>query len=511
MSRESSPEFSGLRAFFWPIHRHELKKAVPMLIIFFLICFNYNILRGFKDSLLITAPSSGAEALPFIKVWLVVPMALIMTALLSALSNRFSKENVFYVMMTIFLCFFFLFAFILYPNRETLHPNTLADRMQTILPVGLQGLIAIFRNWTYSAYYIMAEMWSTIIMTVLFWGFANAVTKVKEAKRFYALLCISANSSAIFSGAATSYASKFSLPWCSDSLGSTIIILNLILIVSGAATMLLFRHLNKQGSGYKRTSDGKGERTQVKMGLRQNFAYLMKSRYLLYIAIIVIMYNVCINLVEVVWKDQLHELYPNPNDYTNYMGHVMTATGTLATLISAFVSGNIIRRCSWTTSALITPFIMLITGIGFFGFALCHRFGIDILTGLLGVTPLFLCVFFGSLQNCLARASKYTLFDTTKEMSFIPLSEESKLKGKAAIDGVGSRLGKSGGSIIHQGLLLSLGTVAYSIPYVGAILMVVILFWVLAVRNLGKQFNDLTEHHEKLNIQDEDSSPLPAT
>lgn len=474
-----------------------------MLLIFFLICFNYNILRGSKDALVVTAPGSGAEALPFLKVWAVLPAAIFMTFLLSKMSNRFSKERVFYVMMSIFVVFFFLFAFILYPNAEYLHPNEAADKLQAVLPKGFKGLIAIARNWTCSAYYIMAEMWSTIIMTVLFWGFANDVTKVKDAKRLYALLGISANSSSIFSGAVMSFASKTRVPFSNDAWGSTIIILCSVLIISSIITLALFRKLNKNGFGYKRTSDGKQERAKVKMGLLQSFSYLMKSKYLIYMATTVVMYNLSINLIEVVWKDQMKELYPNPNDYNNYMGHVMTATGILATLISIFVSGNVIRRFSWTTCALITPVIMLITGVGFFSFALFHGYGISVFTTLLGASPLFFCVFFGSLQNCLARASKYTIFDTTKEMSFIPLNEESKLKGKLAIDGVGSRLGKSGGSLVHQGLLLSLGTVAMSIPYVGIILLLVIIAWTIAVRNLGKQFNELTAHHETLEIENE--------
>lgn len=110
------------------------------------------------------------------------------------------------------------------------------------------------------------------------------------------------------------------------------------------------------------------------------------------------------------------------------------------------------------------------------------------------------------MQNCLARASKYTFFDATKEMAFIPLSKESKLKGKAAIDGVGSRLGKSGGSVVHQGLLVIFGTVASSTSIVAGILFLVIGGWIIAVRSLGKQFTQLVTQHQTLTVPESDST-----
>ena len=108
-----------------------------------------------------------------------------------------------------------------------------------------------------------------------------------------------------------------------------------------------------------------------------------------------------------------------------------------------------------------------------------------------GTTPLAIAVFFGASQVAASKACKYSFFDSTKEMTFIPLGHECKLKGKAAIDGVGSRLGKSGGSVVHQGLLMVFGSVSMSAPYVAAILVLVIGGWMVAVRSLGKQFTSI--------------------
>lgn len=460
---------------------------------FFLIVFNYNFLRTFKDSIVVTDPYSGAEAIPFIKVWAILPGAILLTFLFTKLANKFSREKVFYIMISMFLVFFFLFTFVLYPLREVLHPHAFADQMQAILPAGFKGLIAIFRNWTFTLFYVMCELWGTAIMAVLFWGFMNEVTAVNEAKRYYGLLMISANASAILAGQMGVMLSGITfnslIPYGTTRWEQSILFLNCTVILCGIAACGLFRWLNvRYITPADRAQPKELRQEKIKMSMRQNFAYLAKSKYLICIAAIVLAWNVAINLIEIVWKNQIHRMYPDPSDFQAYMGHITTWIGVVATIAAVFVTGNIIRRFSWTTSAVIPAVLALITGVGFFAFVLFQNFGVE---AVLGFTPMALALLLGSLHNIFTRASKYTFFDATKEIAFIPLSNESKLKGKAAIDGVGSRLGKSGGALIHQGLLLCVGTISASTPYVAVLFLGVLLVWILAVFALGKQFDRL--------------------
>ena len=77
-------------------------------------------------------------------------------------------------------------------------------------------------------------------------------------------------------------------------------------------------------------------------------------------------------------------------------------------------------------------------------------------------------------------------------MAFIPLDQQSKTKGKAAIDGVGARLGKSMGSMLYTVLFLFVPTLAAITPYIGAIVFCTSILWIYAIYNLGKRFETLT-------------------
>ncbi|KAL2493671.1 hypothetical protein Fot_37428 [Forsythia ovata] len=77
-----------------------------------------------------------------------------------------------------------------------------------------------------------------------------------------------------------------------------------------------------------------------------------------------------------------------------------------------------------------------------------------------------------------------------------PISFLGSAPGKAAIDVVCNPLGKSGGSLIQQFIILSFGSLANSTPYLGGVFFVIVLIWLAAASSLDGQFTALRQEEE---------------
>lgn len=168
LGQPEAPKFLG-------IELATLKKIIPLGLMFFCILFNYTILRDTKDVLVVTAKGSSAEIIPFLKTWVNLPMAIGFMLLYTKLANVLSKDALFYTTIVPFIAFFGAFGFVLYPLSNYFHPTVLADKLLTTLGPRFLGPIAILRIWSFCLFYVMAELWGSVVISVLFWGFANQV------------------------------------------------------------------------------------------------------------------------------------------------------------------------------------------------------------------------------------------------------------------------------------------------------------------------------------------------
>ncbi len=467
---------------FWFTYPSERNKVIAMLIMAFLITFVYEILRPIKTALILTADGSSAKIIPYLRMWLVLPSSFLMTWFISKLSSRFKRNQIFYIVLSLFLVLLFFFTTVLYPYQKILELECFTEFLSSKSILTMKEPLLIIKYWPRSLFFVLAELWVTAILSILFWGYVNEVTSLSDAKKLYAILLFVGNSAVIFSGLlgqlfSSSFFHSFipsrALPWDKTVYGT----LTFVLIL-GLCIIFIFSYLDSIVIQKRQISESK-----IKFEITKVF----KSSQLIFLTFIVIAYNISYNLIEVLWTSKLHECYYDPTQLNSYINRVTFLTGIFSALLALLVCRPAIQKFGWTITALITPIIWLITGLGFLISILSQNFFLyQMLAAFLDFTPLAFTVFIGATQISLGRASKYTLFDQTKEMVFIPLGPSEQRTGKAWIEGIITWVGKLGAALIYQ-LFLLLFLEANLVSYILYTFLGLLSIWIISIHKLSKK------------------------
>lgn len=452
-----------------------------LVLIAFCVCFNYTLLRNVKEALIVTV-NHGAAVLPFIKVWAMLPAACLMTALFTFLAMRYRHEHIFQGIVGGFLLFFLFFLYIIYPAQSDLYPTALVAWMQNSLPIGAAGAIGMVAYWPLTLFYVVAELWGVIVLSVLFWGLASLLIPLKEARWLYPLLNISGHCGCMLAG-------QIPLWLRTTAPDQSLSLLMGCILFSGLAMMCLLHYLY---GGLNREEHTVVPQTQTLLSMRESFFYVFRSKPLQAIATMVAGYSLLIYTTEVFWKNSLQQLYPDFRDYNAYVGRISSYV-SLFSIPLAFLLPFLLRTCGWRNIALIPPVLLSISSALFCLSFLYVSSIAESAYFVVGTSAFDMLIGFGSIHMTLALSCKYALFDPTKEMAFIPLDPAFKWTSKAAIDGVGSRLAQSTSSLLMQSAILLLGSLAACAPYLFPFLFLILGLWLRAVYRLSAQFPMLSQ------------------
>lgn len=469
------------------------QKVVPLGMIFFCASFNLTILQSLKDAIVVTA--GGAEVLPFLAFFCVLPASLAFFVLYGKLVAHLPERAVFYTSVLPLLAYYGLFATVLYPLAGSLHPMDLMNSLMGSLPTGLHGLLKVAGNWTYSLFFCMAELWGAVVISVLFWSLANEVCTVDEAKAVYPFMAIGANIALVAAGCyirlvnhalSTSFAGDTQLLSLRVLIG-TVMAMTVAMFGSKAfidSKILQPAAAAAAAAGAASTGGKAPKKKKSKGSFAEGLAVLKNSPKIRNLALLVMSYGVGHRLFEFAWKGQLRQLYPTVQGYQSVLADVATYTGML-TLGSMVVSRLVFQYAGWGVAAAVTPAVMGLAGVVFFGATLASQ--LPALTPEMAATIAGVGATAGVVTQVFARAAKYSLFDPAKEMVYIEMDADEKKQGKAAVDLVGSQIGKSGASWITQAFLLGCGSIAAAMPFTGVIFAAVIVTWIQATLQLHKQ------------------------
>eukprot|EP00585_Thalassiosira_rotula_P000527 CAMPEP_0196161596 /NCGR_PEP_ID=MMETSP0910-20130528/47413_1 /TAXON_ID=49265 /ORGANISM="Thalassiosira rotula, Strain GSO102" /LENGTH=573 /DNA_ID=CAMNT_0041426541 /DNA_START=464 /DNA_END=2185 /DNA_ORIENTATION=+ len=487
-----------MRNILFPIYEEETTKFFLIGSIKFFVILALTLTRDNKDTMVVT--ECGAEAIAFLKIYGVLPSATLFIGVYSKMSNFLEKKTLFYTTCIPFFLFFFLFDAVIYPNRASIQPSL--STAQSILGTSSQstsGASVIFAkliaNWTSALFYIVAEVYSSVSVGILFWQYANDVVSVSQAKRFYPLF-------AQMSGLAPIVAGQYVVRYASRAkdFGESLHRLTWMVTFSGVMICLFYRwsnaYIERMAEAESRADEGKNKAVQperkakkkkkAKMSMAESAKFLASSEYLRLIASLVVGYGLSINFTDIMWKSIVKQQYPDPLDYQRFISQFSSIVG-LSTCIVIFVGVHAIRILGWRIGALTTPLVMACLAFPFFS---------GVIMGLDTPRRLKIAVTLGMVQTLLAKTTKYALFDPTTQMAYIPLDDESKVKGKAAIEVIGSRIGKSGGSLIQQGLVLVFGNIISAAPVLAVLYYSVLAWWAYSANRLSELFYARTAMQE---------------
>ncbi len=507
---KSPSKISKIIDYLWPVERHELPKFLFLTLLMFCILGIQNLIRAMKDSIINTM--IGTETIAFLKFWGVMPAAFIVTIIYVKLVSVMKGENIFYLIMSVFLGFFVLFAFVLFPNYQYLHLNPKYATNLSILYPNLKWFILLLSNWSFSLFYIIAELWPNAIFALLFWQFVNKITTIDESKRFYPLFGLLGQTGLYLSGQflvnlvqMNEYVTKnFAIDYDKSVVSIQIVIT--VVSILGAIALFAFWMINHRILDVSATENLQFKVKKSQISLKESFQMVVKSRYIRLITLLLFCYGVAINLVEGPWKAEATKIYTNPTDFAVFVGSYISYTGIL-TLIFVVIGSNIVRTLGWLSAAIITPCMVLITGMLFFMVSNFKPVAGFMMIFFVLTDPMMIAIIIGTIQNVLSKSTKYTLFDSTKEMSYVPLEEELKTRGKAAADMMGTKLGKSSSAFLQSMIFVIIPTANYQ--SVSSFLMIafciICIVWIWAVVELSKEYKNLCN---KKNEKNTGSNPM---
>lgn len=438
-----------------------------MLLIVCLLNVNYAVLRSARNALTVTDLGGGAAAIPWYELCGTMPGALLMTLTLAWLLNKYSIQRVFFTTLAVFVLFFLSFSLVIYPLMPAmkiymLNCSFIPDWITQLLPQLLSML-----------FFVMAELWKIALLTVLFWGFVNQYVSMEDAKRYYSPLMFGGSIGTVLASPLITCCTSdfFSKQSWSHSLSLMMGSVAIISVLIACFFSLLCRKFSQPVE--KKISV---ENPPKQISILDSLKSVSKSPYLMLLGWMTIADYIAYTLGEVIFFDILKQKFPDPREYCDFMGRLSLWNGILTAVSALFITPLILQRCRWVVASLITPACLLITEMAFF-FTLWNP-------GLVG--KLDLLVLLGSLFFCLVRAAKYTLFDTSKEISFLLLPPLEKMQGKLIIDGICARVGRGSASFVSLVLIRICGGVLAMAPIAGAIALFISSSCVFATFRLGK-------------------------
>lgn len=315
-------------------------------------------------------------------------------------------------------------------------------------------------------FFIWVGLFSLMMVTQL-WAFATDVYTVNQGKRLFAIVGFGASSGAIVGSFATGRLVKVLSPH--------------VFMLGAAALLTVCLFLTNIIDVREKSSRASKPREAVRGP--NGFALVFHNRYLLLIALLVLLYNLVNTTGEYILGKTVVTLYERTHGAAaaggldesrvigEFYGNFFTWVNVLAAALQAFVVSRVLKYFGVRVALFVLPFVAL---AGYTGMAF---------------VPLLSFIRTAKLAE---NSIDYSLQNTTRNALYLPTSREAKYKAKQANDAFFMRFGDvlSAGLVFAGTRWLRFGSREFALVNVALIVV-----WLFLAFVIGRRFEGLSGAH----------------
>lgn len=428
-------------------------------------------MRGMRETIVFQFGKNGALYTPFIRILCILPISAVLFIYYLAVKKRSNTKTAYFAVTLPLLAYFIAYGY--FGNHQAIESSAYSTWVEQAISYypPFEFVAGITLHWDKTLYYVFCEAWGSFTLVILFWQIANETYQPNEAKRYYPIFSMLGGIGIILSSLLIKEMGRQS---------NIMIITTQVISLVALINCLLVRWIWQQ-SDLKIT-------TKVKqhVSMRQGLKLALQTPHIMYLMVCIVSFSILCNVYENAVRNIILNHYTQEQDVFQFWGQFFLGKGLLV-IFANLISRALLKRVGWFWVAVTTP----IVSISSIHLILCiPSFQMDHL--FVGHTQSLLWMLAILLQ--LNFAVKYAFFDPTKEMAYIPLTQDQKTYGKTVADGMGSRIGNIGSGIIQSAaIFIASGSEFVQIaPVLLIACSMLSIGWILAMSGLAKTYKSMT-------------------
>ena len=452
------------------LKRTAFLKFVLLASAILLTTFITDVINPMRDTLIVkVASSGGAQVIAITRLLTGLPSALFVMQVINKWKRKYSIIKIQTNVSIFFFICFFSFA-VLFPYSLHLQPS-----IETVICWQASSskiwywFIAMVANWFFVVFYVIGSVWTLINLSIIFWHVACVVTTKKESINFFAPLSLIGAVGGVLAGILSNSLRP------DNSIGYNRWVSYQLFVVCSAIIILvvIYRFLISKENIV-------GDVNENKLSTVDSIVSIYKNKLAFNILSITLCYYMTAALIELIWKERFRQIYLDPTDYIVVNSTVTIFTSIFFVLFS-IVSFYTIKFKPWIVTAVITPVLMIFTGLIFLvGSTYTSHFALDL-------QKILFC--FGSASVIFGVASKHSTFNTSKNFAYKCLPIEEQISTRITIESLGSRGGELLASLIPVLLTnflfpSSLMTESNIVSIASVLVALYFIIWMVSLTNI---------------------------